>query len=132
MYTHVVTWIHCRMGFFDYYTMERKLGSPCKVSLLTCIHVLQAFRRGIHYPRHLFITPAWYVPNWWLVEDQNYSCSALERASIMPLTLGVLHFDFIEQLGNIDTNTGIVIHFTRVPCNVWYVHIMHVCKVCCA
>ena len=53
------------------------------------------------------MTPAWYAPRWWLVEDDNYTCSALERESVLPTSLAFLQFEFLEDL-NLTTTTGIV------------------------
>ena len=67
----------------------------------------QAYHRGLRYPRHLLLTIAWYARNWWLVEEQNISCTAEQRESVLPTSLGFLHFDFLQDL-NLTTDTGIV------------------------
>ena len=60
-------------------------------------------------PRYLLVTPAWYAQGWWRInDDTDYSCSVHEREEVMSLTLGLLHFDFLAQLGDINTDTGIV------------------------
>ena len=60
-------------------------------------------------PRYLLVTPAWYDQGWWRVnDDTDYSCSVHEREEVMSLTLGPLQIDFLAQLGDINTDTGIV------------------------
>lgn len=53
------------------------------------------------------MTPAWYAQRWWLLEDENYSCTPSERESVLPTSLAFLHFEFLEDL-NLTTTTGIV------------------------
>ena len=53
------------------------------------------------------MTPAWYTQKWWLIEDEDYSCSASERESVLPTSLAFLHFEFLKDL-NLTTTTGIV------------------------
>ena len=67
----------------------------------------QAYQRGLRYPRHLLLTYGWYEHNWWLVEDQNFSCTAQERESVLSMSLSFLQFDFLEDR-NLTTDTGIV------------------------
>ena len=76
----------------------------------------QAYHRGLRYPCHLLLTAAWYARNWWLVEDQNISCTAEQRGSVLPTTLAFLHFDFLQDV-NLTTDTGIVSPF-RPACSV--------------
>ena len=60
-------------------------------------------------PRYLLVTPAWYDQGWWRINDDAiYSCSVHEREEVMSLTLGLLNLDFLAQLGDINTDTGIV------------------------
>ena len=68
---------------------------------------LQAYHRGIHYPHHLLLTLGWYGQNWWQEEDQNFTCTAQERESVLNRSLAFLQCDFIEDL-NLTTDTGIV------------------------
>ena len=58
------------------------------------------------------MTAAWYAPRWWLLEDEDYSCTAQERESVLPTSLAFLHFEFLKDL-NLTTTSGIV----RV--NIW-------------
>ena len=59
------------------------------------------------FPVHLLMTAAWYAPRWWLLEDENYTCSALERENVLLTSLAFLHFEFLTDL-NLTTTTGIV------------------------
>ena len=59
------------------------------------------------FPVHLLLTAAWYAPRWWLLEDEDYSCTAQERESVLPTSLAFLHFEFLED-DNLTTTTGIV------------------------
>ena len=68
---------------------------------------LQAYHRGVHYPHHLLLTLGWYGQNWWREEDQNSTCTAQERESVLNRSLAFLQCDFIEDL-NLTTDTGIV------------------------
>ena len=93
-------------------------------TFLPCMPCPQAYQRGLRYPRHLFLTYGWYDHNWWLVEDQNLSCTAQERENVLNRTLAFLQFDFIEDLDmSTETSTGIV----RLPsfmlvCTPHYTH----------
>ena len=85
---------------------------------------MQAHQQGIKYPRHLLMTPAWYAQKWWLVEDEEYSCTASERESVLPTSLAFLHFEFLEDR-NLTTTTGIVsLHCECQKCN--YFHLLHI------
>ena len=74
---------------------------------------LQAYHRGIHYPRHVLLTLGWYRQNWWRDEDStaNLSCTAEQRESVLNISLAFLQCDFLgdEDL-NMTTETGIVSH----------------------
>ena len=67
----------------------------------------QAYHLNLHYPRHTFITIGWYASKWWLVENPSLSCTPQQRESVLPFSLAVLEYVFIEDL-NMTTHTGIV------------------------
>ena len=67
----------------------------------------QAYRRGLHYPRHLLLTPAWYAQQWWLEEDQLSTCTPQQLESVLPTSLALLHFNFLQN-NSMTTDTGIV------------------------
>ena len=50
---------------------------------------IQAYHRNIRYPTHLLLTYQWYSSNWWLVEDQNYTCTGEQRGEVLHMTLSV-------------------------------------------
>ena len=50
---------------------------------------IQAYHRNIRYPTHLLLTYQWYSPNWWLVEEQNDTCTGEQRAEVLHMTLSV-------------------------------------------
>ena len=53
----------------------------------------QAYHRDIQYPTHLLLTYQWYSPQWWLVEDQNYTCTGKQRGEVLHRTLSVTIFN---------------------------------------
>ena len=78
-----------------------------------CLHVPymscpQASKQKLHYPHHLLLTFGWYVQEWWREEDQNFTCTAQERESVLNRSLTFLQCDFIEDQPNMNTETGIV------------------------
>ena len=73
---------------------------------------MQAYRLGLHYPRHLFLTYGWYEPEWWdapLDEDVGQTCTAIQMASVLQYSFAVLNFRFLTDADDdFDTETGIV------------------------
>ena len=67
----------------------------------------QAYHRDLRYPSHLFLTHGWYAQNWWLVEDQDSSCTAQQRESVLNRSFAFVQFDFLQDK-NLTTDTGIV------------------------
>ena len=61
---------------------------------------MQAYQRNIRYPTHMLLSQ-WYGHEWWLVEDQNYTCTGEQRGEVLHMTLFVDIFSFIEA-----TNTS--------------------------
>ena len=65
----------------------------------------------------MFLTYAWYSAGWWelQLESENLTCSRENRTSVLPRTLGLLHFDFIEEFDlEALTDTGIVSCYIQV------------------
>ena len=54
---------------------------------------MQAYHRDIRYPTHLLLTYQWYSPQWWLVEDQNYTCTGEQIGEVLHRTLSVNIFN---------------------------------------
>ena len=70
---------------------------------------MQAYYRDIRYPTHLLLTYQWYSPQWWLVEDQNYSCTGEQRGEVLDRTLSVTIFNtsYVDR-ENYNTSMNIV------------------------
>ena len=75
---------------------------PCAITVM-----IQAYRRGLRYPRHLFIFMAWYQGRWWLRRDENETCTAEERETVLLHALLVHHFNF-EVPDDYNTTTRLV------------------------
>lgn len=62
---------------------------PLSSHCLFFIHMAQAYREGIVYPKYLLITYGWYGNEWWKAEStsKKYNCSAGERASVLTYTV---------------------------------------------
>ena len=67
----------------------------------------QAYHHGLHYPHHLFLTLAWYAQQWWLEEDQLSTCTPHQLESVLPSSLALTYFTFLQNHG-MTTDTGIV------------------------
>ena len=54
--------------------------------------IFQAYIRGFHYPKYMFLTYGWYASKWWEIagDSSKYNCTAEERASVLTYTLGPL------------------------------------------
>ena len=77
-------------------TFSSLIASAIKIEILTirtCTiatsNFTQAYHRNIRYPTHLLLTFQWYSPQWWLVEDQNYTCTGEQRGEALHMTLSV-------------------------------------------
>ena len=58
-------------------------------------------------PHHLFLTLAWYAQQWWLEEDQLSTCTPHQLESVLPSSLALTYFTFLQNHG-MTTDTGIV------------------------
>ena len=56
----------------------------------------KAYRRGLRYPRYLFLLYAWYRPKWWVDEDME-GCTSEERESVLPYALGIVQYEFSKD-----------------------------------
>ena len=70
---------------------------------------LQAYEKGVRYPTHVLMYPAWYGEEWYksLREDSSVNCTLEQRTSVLPYSLGVQIFEFIEN-DSVVAGTGIV------------------------
>jgi len=64
----------------------------------------QAYESGVHYPTHLLLYPAWYGDGWY---DSDVQCTAQQKASVLPYSLGVQIFEFIANYSTV-AESGIV------------------------
>ena len=80
---------------------------------LNCIIILnsllQAYEKGVRYPTHVLMYPAWYSAGWYLSlsETSSMKCTLEQRTSVLTYSLGVHVFEFIEDYSAV-TDTGIV------------------------
>ena len=52
------------------------------------MHVPQAYREGILYPKYMFITYGWYDAGWWKASNGSfYNCTGEEIAKVLRYTL---------------------------------------------
>ena len=65
---------------------------------------MQAYQQNIRYPTHMLLTFQFYGTEWWLVEDQNYSCTGEQRGEVLDMTISADIFS-IPNEGNF-TNTS--------------------------
>ena len=59
------------------------------------------------------LTYAWYSAGWWelQLESENLTCSRENRTSVLPRTLALLQYTFLQHLNDsVVTGTGIVSH----------------------
>ena len=61
--------------------------------------LIQAYHHNVRYPTHMLLTYQWYDPQWWQVEDQNYTCSGKQREEVLHMTLSVTIFNtsFVDR-----------------------------------
>ena len=57
----------------------------------------KAYAAGVRYPQYMLIHPAWYAANWWNGSYDNVGCSAEQRETVIPHTLSVYQYEFIED-----------------------------------
>ena len=60
-----------------------------------CYHnllILQAYKRGMTYPRYTFISYYWYSSYWWTDIDDNTNCTVQELTDAIFRSLSVDHF----------------------------------------
>ena len=70
------------------------------------------------YPGYVLIHPAWYIADWWIGDDDSYSCSSQQRESVLPYMLSVYQYEFIEDYERV-AESGTVSRILAVMCDVW-------------
>ena len=80
----------------------------CSALLMLFASLLQAFKRGLKYPRFTFLHAAWWSDQWWRgnVTEDHY-CTIEERETVVEYSLPVLLFEYIENDDDI-AETGLV------------------------
>ena len=59
--------------------------------------LVQAYRRGLYYPKYTFITFGWYVRGWWEVDSKSSNCTAEERARVVLHSSAAVSSQFPEE-----------------------------------
>jgi gamma-aminobutyric acid type B receptor len=66
-----------------------------------------AHRAGYRYPQYMFLTYAWYRPQWWEREGSpDFNCTAEDRLRVLNNTLAFLHFPFV-RFGDVNASTDV-------------------------
>ena len=78
---------------------------------------VQAYHRGLQFPRYLFVTIGWYSNFWWREDEQNLSCTIEERENVLGHSLVVSDEIFLdaERDANVMTTPGIVSVYSFKP-----------------
>ena len=79
--------------------------------------ILQAFKRGLKYPRFTFLHAAWWSDQWWrgsVTEDHN--CTIEERETVVEYSLPVLLYEYIENDDDV-AQTGLVSCIHKIECS---------------
>lgn len=62
-------------------------------TIINKINVVQAYRRGMKYPKYVFLMYGTYEPQWWTMENEaSVGCSVQERAEVLEFSLAAAHF----------------------------------------
>ena len=80
---------------------------------------MQAYHRGIHYPKHIVMILG-RAPrrNWWRQEVPGLTCTAGQRESVLPSSLAITENHFLEEKdNNITATSGIVSLHDKCPCS---------------
>jgi gamma-aminobutyric acid type B receptor len=66
-----------------------------------------AYKKGYRYPQYMFLTYAWYPPQWWDRETSpDFNCTGEERLEVLNHTLAFLHFPFV-RFGDVNASTDV-------------------------
>ena len=79
---------------------------------------MQAYHKGIHYPKHIVITLGHSRRLWWRQEVPGLNCTADQRESVLPSSLAVIRNRFLdeEKDGNVTATSGMV-RQNSYPCS---------------
>ena len=79
----------CEVRVYNHDYVRHLLKNTYCTFIIVNFTNIQAYHRNIRYPTHLLLTYQWYGPNWWLVEDQNYTCTGEQRGEVLHMTLSM-------------------------------------------
>lgn len=83
--------------------------SPSCPPLFATLSSSQAHRAGYRYPAYMFLTYAWYPPQWWArnsTENSTIDCTPEDRLEVLEHTLAFLHFPFV-RFGAVNDSTDV-------------------------
>ena len=89
------------------------MGEAFRSSTLNCVAIflvlfVQAYRRGLKYPRFTFLHAAWWSDQWWRGKvTEGHNCTIEERETVVEYSLAVLLYEFIENDDDV-AETGLV------------------------
>ena len=103
------------------------LSSPLSSSLLPSLPPYlplppspQAYKKGYRYPQYMFLTYAWYPPQWWYPETSpDFNCTGEERLEVLNHTLAFLHFPFV-RFGDVNASTDVNVVRTPTLLSFYY------------
>ena len=78
--------------------------------MVTFSSLLQAYKRGLHYPKYQFLMFGWYEEGW-LEEPgsiKELDCSLEERIRTLDYTLAVVDLDTFNRNASLVTEGGLV------------------------
>ena len=76
---------------------------------------MQAYHHNIRYPTHSLLTFQWYNPQWWLVDDQDSTCTGEQRGQVLnrALSMAVHDTSYVDR-ENYNTTMNIVGYYNSV------------------
>ena len=82
---------------------------------------LQAYKKGIFFPKFLLLTLAWYEESWWKVDTENLSCTVDQREKVLESSLAFIHIEYLNEAehANRNTTTGIVSYESKMLSKVF-------------
>ena len=92
------------------------LNDVC-LKLLVCSILVQAYKRGLKYPRFTFLHAAWWSDQWWRGSvTEGHNCTVEEREAVVEYSLAVLLYEHIENDDDI-AETGLVSYKYNIGCS---------------
>ena len=69
---------------------------------------VQAYRRGIYYPKYAIITFGWYVRQWWKMDAPSTNCTAEERERVLVYSTAAVSSQFPREYDDYHAEPNIV------------------------